>query len=85
MKSLRRLILANAAILLALGIGIAFNPPLSLPVKYEVGEPYQSLALVHLLAMALAGLAAVVMMQSRLSLTGEAPAGSLSPWASPTA
>ena len=71
MKSLRRLILANAAILLALGIGIAFNPPLSLPVKYEVGEPYQSLALVHLLAMALAGLAAVVMMQSRLSLTGE--------------
>jgi len=71
MKPLRQLILANTAVLLALGIGIAFNPPMSLPVRYEAGEPYQSLALVHLLAMALAGLALVVMVQSRLSLTGE--------------
>jgi signal transduction histidine kinase len=71
MKTLRRLILANTAVLFALGIGIGFNPPLRLPVTYAVGEPYQSLAQVHLLAMALAGLALVVLLQSRLSLTGD--------------
>ena len=71
MKTLRQLILANAAVLFAVGIGIGFNPPLRLPVTYAVGEPYQSLAQVHLLAMALAGLALIPMLQSRLSLTGE--------------
>ncbi len=71
MKTLRRLILANTAVLFALGIGIGFNPPLRLPVTYAVGEPYQSLVQVHLLAMALAGLALVVLLQSRLSLTSD--------------
>ncbi len=71
MKTLRQLILANAAVLFAVGIGIGFNPALRLPVTYAAGEPYQSLAQVHLLAMALAGLALIPMLQSRLSLTGE--------------
>jgi signal transduction histidine kinase len=71
MKSLRRLIVANTAVLALAGLAIAFNPPTPLPVKYSAGEPYQSLALVHLLAMALAGSAIALMLQSRLSLIGE--------------
>jgi len=71
MKSLRYLIVADTAILVLAGLAVAFNPPTPLPVKYAAGEPYQSLALVHLLAMTLAGLALALLLQSRLSLTGE--------------
>ncbi|HEV7508613.1 MAG TPA: sensor histidine kinase [Thermoanaerobaculia bacterium] len=71
MKSLRRFIEINTVILAAIGLRIAFNSSMSLPVKYEAGEPYQSLTLVHLLAVALAGTALALMMQSRLTLIGE--------------
>lgn len=37
MKALRRLVFANALLLAAAGVTIAFNPPLSLPVRYAVG------------------------------------------------
>jgi signal transduction histidine kinase len=71
MKPLPSLIFANAALLLAIGLGVAFSPPLPLPVAQTVGGDAQTLALVHLLAAALAGLAFVVLMQSRIALAGE--------------
>jgi hypothetical protein len=37
MKSLRRLVFANALLLAAAGVAIAFNPPLALPVRYGLG------------------------------------------------
>lgn len=71
MKLLRGFIVANAAVLALIGIAVAFSPPTPLPVRYAAGKPYQSLALVHLLAMALAGSALVLLLQSRLSLIRE--------------
>src|SRR4051812_210659 len=71
MKLLRRLVFANALLLAAAGVAIAFNPPLVLPVRYALGEPYQSLALVHVVAIALAGAALALLLQSLGSLVGE--------------
>lgn len=68
---LRLFIVANTAVLALVGLAIAFSPTAPLPVRYSAGEPYQSLALVHLLAMALAGAAIVLLLQSRLSLIRE--------------
>ncbi|HEX4961465.1 MAG TPA: sensor histidine kinase [Thermoanaerobaculia bacterium] len=71
MKWLRRSIVANTALLAALGLAAAFGPTPLLPVRHGVGEPNPSLALMHLLAVALAGMALALLWQSRLSLTGE--------------
>ncbi|HSS51010.1 MAG TPA: sensor histidine kinase [Thermoanaerobaculia bacterium] len=68
---LRLFIVANTAVLALVGLAIAFSPTAPLPVRYSAGEPYQSLALVHLLAMALAASAIVLLLQSRLSLIRE--------------
>jgi signal transduction histidine kinase len=71
MKTLRRAVLANALLLAAAGVTIAFNPPLSLPVRYAVGDPYQSLVLIHVVAIALAGSALALLLQGLGSLVGE--------------
>lgn len=68
---LRLFIVANTVVLALIGLAIAFSPKAPLLVRYAAGEPYQSLALVHILAMALAGSAIVLLLQSGLSLIGE--------------
>jgi signal transduction histidine kinase len=68
---LRLFIVANTAVLALVGLVIAFSPTAPLLVRYSAGEPLQSLALVHLLAIALAGAAIVLLVQSRLSLIRE--------------
>ncbi len=71
MKSLRRVIEANTVVLAAVGLRIVIRSPMSLPVKYEAGESYQSIVLMNLLAMGLAGTAIALLMQSRHAMTGE--------------
>jgi signal transduction histidine kinase len=71
MKTLRRFIIVNMAILFAVAIVIAFNPRLPFPVKYAVGPYAQDLSRVHLLAITIAGLAVALLAQSALSLVGE--------------
>jgi signal transduction histidine kinase len=71
MKTLRRFIAINMALLFAVALGIAFNPRLPFPVKYEVGAYAQDLSLGHILAIAIAGMAIALLTQSSLSLVGE--------------
>src|SRR5436305_7513893 len=52
MKSLRRLVFANALLLAAAGGTIAFNPPLALPVRYAVGWVLTLIALAMAAALA---------------------------------
>ncbi|HEY0556847.1 MAG TPA: sensor histidine kinase, partial [Thermoanaerobaculia bacterium] len=71
MKTLRRFIAFNMAVLLAAALQIAFSPRLPFPVKYEVGSYAQDLSRVHLMAITIAGLAIALLAQSALSLVGE--------------
>jgi signal transduction histidine kinase len=66
MRPLRLLIIVNVALLLVAGLFTLF-----LPGAHAAGRDLQRFDLAHLLAVALVGLAAVVLLQSQLSLTGE--------------
>ncbi|HEV2856054.1 MAG TPA: sensor histidine kinase [Thermoanaerobaculia bacterium] len=71
MKTLRTLILVDAALLTAFGFGIALFHPHAFPVVPVATKPYQEMATLRFLGAALGGLALVVLASGTLSLAGD--------------